>query len=82
MALISRCFLTIEDPIPEWKGTEALPEVLTISGSPPPISGAPDDIPFHCAETFARDNGIQNTSSDPEVVVYELVENTKYDDQS
>jgi hypothetical protein len=91
MAISSTCYPTIDNPIPEWKGTTQgtwrgvamLPDILTISGDPPPISGAANDIiDFHCAETFDKDGGISNVSVDPDVVKYELVTGTKYDDQS
>jgi hypothetical protein len=74
---------TIDNPIPVWKGVDDLPDILTISGEAPPISGANDTIiDFHCAETFSRDMGIMDSDADPAVYKYELVENTKYDDQS
>jgi hypothetical protein len=83
MPIVSTCFKTIDHPIPIWKGTDDLPDILTISGDPPPLSGAPEElIDFHCAETFSRDMGIMDSDADPAVYKYELVENTKYDDQS
>ena len=83
MAITSTILLTVDNPIPDWKGTDALPDILTTSGSPPPLSGASDSIiDFHCAETFTRDGGVKDSNIDPDVYKYELVENTKYDDQS
>jgi hypothetical protein len=83
MAITSTITLTVDDPIPEWKGVDDLPEILTISGSPPAMSGASEEIiDFHCAETVARDGGVGDTNVDPEVFKYEIIENTTYDDQS
>lgn len=83
MAITSTITLTVDDPIPDWKGTDDLPDILTISGDATPISGASTSIiDFHCAETFTRDGGVGDSNIDPEVYKYELIENTKYDDQS
>ena len=83
MAITSTILLTVDNPIPTWKGTDALPDILTISGNPPPLSGATDEIiDFHCAETVSRDGGIGDSDLDPNVYQYEIIENTNYDDQS
>jgi hypothetical protein len=82
MAITSRILTTVYNPIPTWKGTEILPEILTISADAPPISGSVEEIiDFHCAETFDKNANIVNMS-EPEVIKYELVTGTKYDDQS
>ena len=83
MPITSRRFPTVQEPIPEWKGTEDLPDILTISGQPPEIDSIPETlIDFHCAETTDKDGGIGDSNIDPEVYKYELIEGTKYDDQS
>lgn len=59
----SEILLTIDHPIPTWKGPleNGIPEILTISANPPPISGADDAIiDFHCADTFLHDGGVIN----------------------
>jgi len=68
--------LTIDDPIPWWKGPleSYIPDILTISGDPPPISGSVSQIsPFHCAETVAKDGGVIN---------FEKTNGTIFDDQT
>jgi len=69
--------LTVDNPIPTWKGpleTEGFPEILTISASAPPLSGADQtEIDFHCAETISRDGGIIDTDK---------IAGTIFDDQS
>lgn len=83
MAIRSKILSTVVNPIPEWKGVEALPDILTISGTTPPISGSECvELDFHCAETFDRDGGIGIVETDPDVIKFEKIENTKYDDQT
>jgi hypothetical protein len=80
---ISQRFLTVDNPIPSWKGPEenGIDEILILQEDAPPISGAVnEELDFHCAETYKKDGGVQK-SQDTEVVKYEKVVGTKYDDQ-
>jgi hypothetical protein len=73
MKIVSYIEMTIDNPIPEWKGVDALPEIITITGEAPPLSGAYfTDLPFHCAETYDRTGGVEN---------FEHVKSNIYDDQ-
>ena len=77
-------YRTITDPIPTWKGPleNGIPEILTVDEDAPIIEGIDTVLPdYHCAITVARDGGIEE-NSDPEIVKYEKVEGTKYDDQT
>jgi hypothetical protein len=83
MAFTTTIRLTVNNPIPEWKGVDDLPDILTTSGVPYPISGGPEPlIDFHCAETIAKDAKVNDSNPEPEVVKFQLIEGTKYDDQS
>jgi hypothetical protein len=82
---ISSCVLTVDNPIPTWKGPveNGIPDILILQEDAPGIPGIiEEDIPFHCATTVARDGGISDPEEFPEVVKFEKVEGTKYDDQS
>jgi len=71
----SRILKTVDYPIPTWKGPleNDVPEILTIEEEAPPISGASQElIDFHCAETVAKDAGIEN---------FQKVPGTVFDDQ-
>ncbi len=80
---ISQKFLTIDQPIPSWKGPEenGIPNELILFEEAPVISsGNIEEIPFHCAETIKKDGGV-GPNDDEGVVKYEKVVGTKYDDQ-
>lgn len=73
---VSEVLLTVDNPIPTWKGPleNGVPAILTISADAPAISGSTETrIDYYCAETFMRDGG---------VIDYEKILSTIVDDQS
>lgn len=67
--------LTVEHPIPSWKGPEenGIPDILWYTEEPPPISGMGDNRPpYHCADTVGKDGGI---------IDMEKILGTVFDDQ-
>ena len=68
--------LTVDDPISTLEGPieNGVPEILTVEKEPVVINPETQEvIPFHCADTVARDGGIED---------FEKVDGTVFDDQS
>jgi hypothetical protein len=81
--LVSRTVNTVDFPIPSWKGPleNGIDEILVVIEDVPPLSGGVTQIPISDALTVAKDARVGDKNPDDNVVKFELVTGTVYDDQ-